>query len=288
LGRSLGDTSLLGVVHIDGNGIGQKIKRWLEKRAEDGTNDAVVRREYQKIATDLEKLGRKILQTIVDRVIGAIVCDIRDPQHPEYKLWSNMLQKGFTLSRKGQKNKKDSLYLPLRPILLGGDDFTFVCDGRIALDLAAAALAQFGDTKIDHINAVQACAGVALVRTHTPFARAYDLAESLCMSAKRFLKDKGMDNESALDWHIGLSSPTETLSELRKRQYRVSTGELELTCCPYRLGRAPESGTWRWLAVLGPQGNGFQGMWRDHRSKLKTLREVARDNQEAVKKALEA
>lgn len=41
-------------------------------------------------------------------------------------------------------------------------------------------------------------AGVAIVKTHYPFARAYELSEALCKSAKRLSRDV-----STLDWHVG-------------------------------------------------------------------------------------
>lgn len=281
LGRSRGDTSLMGVVHIDGNGIGQKIKQWLEKCIEDGTTEATVAEQYRDISHKLAALAENALQAIVRRVIGAITWN---SQPGRYELHSTKLKRSFVLPTDKAEKK---LFLPLRPILLGGDDLTFVCDGRIALDLAATALAQFENATIPHLSgSVRACAGVALIKTHTPFARAYDLAENLCVSAKKYLRDKNLPDDSALDWHIGFSSPTETLSDLRRRQYAGDT----LTYRPYRLGRSPEPGTWKWLAdvMLGTQGNGFHAVWQTHRSKLKALREIAADGSQAVEEAMKA
>lgn len=281
LGRSRGDTSVMGVVHIDGNGIGQKIKQWLEQCIEDGTTEVTVEEQYRAISHKLVALAEKALQVIVTRTVKAIAWN---SQPGRYELHGAKLNRSFPLAtdKAGEK-----LFLPLRPILLGGDDLTFVCDGRIALDLAATALAQFENATIPHLpGSVRACAGVALIKTHTPFARAYDLAENLCVSAKKYLRDENLPDDSALDWHIGFSSPTETLSDLRRRQYAGDT----LTCRPYRLGRSPELGTWKWLTdvMLGTQGNGFHGVWRDHRSKLKALREIVGDGSQAVEEAMKA
>src|SRR5690606_5681066 len=85
----------------------------------------------------------------------------------------------FALRRFGTR-----VLLPLRPILLGGDDLTFLCDGRVALALTEAALKAF-EAEVPSLGRVTACAGVAIVPAHAPFAQAYALAEALCRHAKR-------------------------------------------------------------------------------------------------------
>src|SRR5262249_55209954 len=72
---------------------------------------------------------------LVKRVTGAIVWK----DHDGYVLHSATTNQIFQV---GREKKQPIVYLPIRPILLGGDDLTFVCDGRVALDLAATALAQ--------------------------------------------------------------------------------------------------------------------------------------------------
>lgn len=293
LGRSYGDLSLMGVVHIDGNGIGQKLKSWLDDQVENGQNDETVCNEYKAISHKLDNIAEQIFKTLIDRIISAI----RWKDQTRYTLWSDVLQSGFSLyCKKDHKNEQLQLFLPIRPILLGGDDMTFVCDGRIALDLAATALAECEKISApDQIGSIKACAGVALVKTHTPFARAYKLSESLCISAKHMLKEKEWTDRSALDWHIGLSSPSETLNALRQRQY----GD-KLTCRPYLFCQYDDymfEPSWNWLAekVLGTTGKGFRTSdlektpnWIAHRSKLKALREIARKGSDEVKNALKA
>ena len=292
LGRSHGDTSLMGVVHIDGNGIGQKLKDWLKEQVKNGSCDTTVCSEYQALSEKLDGLAEGVFETLVDRIIAAISWDDRQG----YVLQSASLQQHFALRcEKDTKTGRLQLFMPVRPILLGGDDLTFVCDGRIALDLAATALTKF-EQALDPLGQVRACAGIALVKTHTPFARAYHLAESLCTSAKRRLRDNKWTDRSALDWHIGLSSPTETLTALRSRQYGNGT----LTCRPYLLRDYEESQSepdWNWLArdVLGTEGKGFQTSdpektpnWQAHRSKLKTLREIVREGKDEIHNTLEA
>ena len=85
------------------------------------------------------------------------------------------------LSLKSFRNPED--VFPLRPIVYGGDDLTFICDGRLGLDLTAFYLKEFAKEKIKICGtdqSVDACAGVAIVPTKFPFAEAYNFADQLC------------------------------------------------------------------------------------------------------------
>jgi hypothetical protein len=279
MGRTRGDTSLVGVIHIDGNGVGERITAWLRLCVQELRPDDVVKDQLSAWATALDEVGRQSLEAMVKRVIGAVDDDAR--------LAGAFPHLGFELSR-----LDDRILLPLRPVLLGGDDLTFLCDGRLALHLAELALEAFS-VDIPNLGRLTACAGVALVPAHTPFDRAYELAEALCRNAKARRRETN-DSGSWLDWHIGAPRPGEGVGALRARAFthRLAGAEVQLTCRPYRLGvSASERETWRWLAqtVLGSGPDGFRGeRWREHRNKLKELASVVRDGADGVRRAREA
>lgn len=279
LGRTMGDTSLIGVVHIDGNSVGEKIKEWLMEKSDSGVDDDTVRREYREWSQAVDQLGKNALQAVVDRVCQSV-------EDGKESMWisGTSAESGFALRRAGNR-----WMLPLRPILLGGDDLTFVCDGRIALDLAETALDVFDRGDIPHLGKITACAGAAMVRVHAPFARAYDLAEKLCTSAKQMLKEKN-DSGCALDWHIGISRPAETVAGIRERQYRANG--CQLTCRPYRLGSVKdEKETWRWLSgtLLDDPQVGLRGKaWSKRRNKVKAFAEPAREGPDSVQSGMKA
>jgi hypothetical protein len=281
LGRSRGDTSLIGVVHVDGNGVGQKINTWLSERSGNGVDDDTVRQEYREWSQAIDSLGKASFQAVVDRVFHAIA-PIEGKEI--LKITGIPEELGFEL-----KMPDGKWLLPLRPILLGGDDLTFICDGRIALDLATAALSVFEGSNVVHLGKITASAGVAMVRTHAPFRRAYELAEGLCASAKHMLKQKNK-SECALDWHIGTIRPGETVESIRGRQYHKD--KRRLTCRPYYLGSgkdAPE--TWRWLSetLLDDEDVGLRGKrWAERRNKVKAFPELVRQGGNDVKSALES
>jgi hypothetical protein len=279
MGRTRGDTSLVGVVHIDGNGIGERIAIWRSGCVEASRSDDEVESELRAWATSLDDAGRRALRAVVDRVTGAI--------DDEARIVGTIPDLGFDL-RRGD----GMILVPLRPILLGGDDITFLCDGRLALHLAEVALDAFA-CEIPHIGAVSACAGVALVPAHTPFNRARELAEALCANAKARRREKN-DSGSWIDWHIGAPRPGAGVADLRRRAFahRLGGQQLDLTCRPYRMGAsASDRESWRWLArtVVGSGEDGFRGeRWSRHRNKLKELASVVRDGPDGVRRIRES
>ena len=66
-----------------------------------------------------------------------------------------------------------------RALVFGGDDVTFVCDGRLGLSLATLYAREFAaeTAKRPECGPLTARAGIAIVKTHYPFARAYALAD---------------------------------------------------------------------------------------------------------------
>ncbi len=278
MGRTRGDTSLVVwfTSTVTGSASGSRPgngSAWSLR------SDKAVGNELREWATALDTAGRRSLKAVVDRVAGAI--------DGEARIVGAMPDLGFELRRLDGK-----ILLPLRPVLLGGDDLTFLCDGRVALHLAEVALDAFsGD--VANLGSVTASAGVALVPAHTPFDRAYELAEVLCGNAKARRRERN-DIESWLDWHIGVPRPGEGVDDLRERAFthRLGNLKLQLTCRPYRMGRnATDRETWRWLArtIIGSGQDGFRGeRWRRHRNKVKELASVAREGHDGVRRARES
>lgn len=277
MGRSRGDTSLIGIVHIDGNGIGEMITKWLHQCIENSVPDEFIVQQMQNWSNSLSNIVHHSLETITNRVISSVNYNANN-----IPFITGITHLEFALAEKNHKT-----LLPLRPILLGGDDLTFICDGRIALDLAEIALDTFS-REIPTLGKVNACAGVAIVPAHTPFVRAYELAERLCANAKQKRSEQRSD-ESWLDWHIGASRPHEQINDLRNRAYahHFANSNYLLTCRPYRLGnQKDERETWRWLSqtVLGTKNHGFRtDDWQQHRNKLKELASIVREGPDAVR-----
>ncbi|HOT40806.1 MAG TPA: hypothetical protein PKV08_06265, partial [Candidatus Syntrophosphaera thermopropionivorans] len=121
--------------------------------------------------------------------------------------------------------------LPLRPIYIGGDDITFVCEGKLGIVLACTYIEQI--KKILNDKKITFCAGIAIAKTNFPFFQTYKAAEALCRSAKN-KRMKEDEIESYIDFHMINSSIYSNLEEVRKIQYKSIDG-INLLYRPYKI-----------------------------------------------------
>jgi hypothetical protein len=168
LGRTSGEESSLGVIHLDGNRMGSHFATATRKGL----------REVTELSRRVNEAGK-----------GALVAGLRwvAERIEQRKI-------GFELKA---PDGEDKVVFPVRPVVFGGDDITLLCDGRIALDLATVMLCAWNERSTFH-----AAAGVAIVRAHFPFYRAVDHAHELCKQAKRWRKDTLANDASVLDWSL--------------------------------------------------------------------------------------
>lgn len=91
--------------------------------------------------------------------------------------------------------------IPLRPIVLSGDDMTIICRADLAFDYASLFLKNFELETEKKGQKLTACAGIAFIKSKFPFYYGYQLAESLCEQAKKDAKLQGQDSPSCLMFH---------------------------------------------------------------------------------------
>lgn len=190
-----GGGNFIAVIHIDGNAMGKRVDRVYERSGRDWEAcRAALRRFSEAIGRDFEDAFLEMAEEVAR-------------QFPEL-----------------------SPTLPLRPVILAGDDVCFVCAGDIALECARVFLERLtAKTNSEDRGGYAACAGVALVHTKFPFHRAYDLAEELCSSAKRFGAALDPDGRvSAMDWHIEFGQLKDSLAGLREDYACDDGGRMEL------------------------------------------------------------
>lgn len=305
LGRTHGETSSLGIVHVDGNGVGKTIRAWLGRCFSEEVGDERVRTEYREWSRAIDELGERVLRAMINRVTSCILEEQNEHGETSCVVRGTPYALGFPLREDATSHASRKVLLPLRPILLGGDDLTFVCDGRVALDLATAALREFETNPVPHLGqgggqrTLSACAGAALVKAHAPFRRSYDLAESLCASGKRARQDVNQQRQADtgcwLDWHTGSTRPAETVEDLRRRAYQDGN----LTMRPYPLvqfdGREQ---SWAWFdtELIGPgrtqekAERGFRGAtcWAGSRNRVKRLGSLVPDGSDGVRRQVDA
>ncbi|MEH2056979.1 MAG: hypothetical protein V7K97_12630 [Nostoc sp.] len=258
LGRSKGESSYAAIVHADGNGMGNRFKKCGEGKENRHYID-----DIRKFSKSVDRAGINALKAVAGILIKSI-------------------QQGKLVGKIGEFNLNAKYYLPFRPLVYGGDDITFVCEGRIGLELAALFLKAFEEQSVADGESLTACAGVSVVKTHYPFARAYKISEDLCKEAKKFVKDErkqyGVDYFSAIDWHLAASGLLGSISEIRQREYQVNHGDKpwKLEMRPVRLqNNNREWRTWEnFTQVVEEFKEGKD--WKERHNKIMALREVLR------------
>jgi len=269
MGRSEGDFSHIAIVHADGDSMSERFSVIGNKHIDPEKN-----REYisvvRKLSQDVKQNSRAALQALLTRLSS----QIDGKRHCiTYK------RDGALVAEiKFQRNKKnDNWWLPFRPIVFGGDDVTFVCDGRLGLALAAEYLQLFQAANKD--LGATACAGIAVIKTHYPFARGYALADELCQSAKGYRATLA-EQSACMDWHFALSGLAGDLDEIRTREYKTRNGWLHLRPVSLTIQNTPPLQTWQATEQFTRD---FQGKdWMTRRNKAKALRDALRQGGTAV------
>ena len=166
-----------------------------------------------------------------------------------FKQFSEKLDEATTASaveaykyvKKEHDLKVDEL-IPIRPIVLGGDDLTVICRADLALDYVTMFMSKFEENtremlkdangvsllkdvfEMESEKRLTACAGIAYIKSSFPFYYGYNLAETLCSLAKKDAKDKQEIKDgkelpkSCLMFHKVQDSFTEDWSAIAKRE----------------------------------------------------------------------
>ena len=238
------ELSSVGVIHIDGNGVGA-IMRYLGEAFKgvcchlDSLEEPAYNREDNPCNIDEGRFQWFVMEVNyrLDGVVKQAVA----------KAWEKVTDIA----------KKDRLPgPPVVPVLVGGDDVTVYTDGRYAIPFAEACIHYYeeltkdddllsvlaivaggkkpdaperdhfeiGDYIIQTPGPLTASAGVAIVGRNFPFHIAYDLAEELVKRGKKLGKKKREVPCSTINFHVlrdaTVLDPEDTLNEYKGRVQR--------------------------------------------------------------------
>lgn len=120
-----------------------------------------------------------------------------------------------------KKFNEEFYRIPILPVVLSGDDFTFICRASIAVDFVKEFLSLFeAETKEICKNGLTACGGIAFMKSSYPYYYAYDLAETLCGEAKT----KSERKASCLMFHKIQDSFVEEWKAIEERELTPQKG----------------------------------------------------------------
>jgi len=210
LGITKNEKSYIAITHIDGNGMGKRVAELTEKYETkyNGSNKKTINDEY---VSELKKFSEDT-KTAYNEAFNKMV-----------QVVENNIEQ---LNSQGLNIKKD--VVPVRKVILAGDDVCYITDARIALECAAVFIKEL-EKHVVRGEKITACAGIAIVKEKYPFFKTYQLSEQLCTNAKRSIKDK--NTESRIDWHILQGEYDNDLDGFRQRAYKTFDGK-ELSLRP--------------------------------------------------------
>lgn len=133
-------------------------------------------------------------------------------------------------ARKNPDTNPAKLVMPLRPLVMGGDDITLIVRADIALAFVEWFTEKFMDAGKEHRLSLGI--GMVIMPISYPFAKAFPLAESLQDSAKKLTKHLNPgERPSSIDYLVLTEDVENNMQAVRKRLF-VSASEFLLTGKP--------------------------------------------------------
>ena len=233
--KPLPELSSVGVIHIDGNGVG------------------AIMRDLGTAHRAVQKIG---VSTISDEVTTEQNSGLQSFIMEVNRRLDDVVKEAIALSWYDVQELTPDTVVPIAPVLVGGDDVTVYTDGRYAIPFAEAYIRHYEElTKDDSLLSVlaivaggkktdaperdcfrledyivqepgplTASAGAAIVGRNFPFHIAYDLAEGLVSRGKKLGKKPGASPCSTIDFHVlrdtTVLDPQDTLDEYEGRTQR--------------------------------------------------------------------
>jgi len=184
-----GSDSLLAVIYIDGNAMGDKVKNLFKE------NECV---SYEHRTKKLKEFSNKINTAFQDAPFDAI--------------------------KKMDEIKKSDGKLWYRKIIGGGDEITIICKASVALKIVEKYFEAVKNFKYDDTQQANfsSCAGIAVFHSHDPFSEVYKIAEQCCESGKKSNREHG-NNNFYIDFHFCRSGITGNLENIREREEQKYT-----------------------------------------------------------------
>lgn len=208
----------------------------------------------------LKVLFKRIIEEVVDKIKKKIISK----------------ENGFYLSSEDEKT-----VLPLIPVLIAGDEVTFVCEGRLGIWLAEKYIKELMNYKIQN-SVFSACAGVSIVKSKYPFYRAYLIAEGLLSRAKRKSRENG--NSSYLDFFVSSGGCSGEIDDILEKHFSTINGNLHFG--PYKVDSDCDTNCYNDDSLKYLKEN-IKGLLKFPRNKLMRLREALFEEKEIRKLILE-
>lgn len=195
-----GDESLLAVIFIDGNNMGNKVKAKTQGKT-----------TYNDCVNELRTFSNQIDEIYVKK-------GLEDVKNKLEQLRNKEIQENPDIDQ----NKINYKY-SYRKIVAAGDEINIICNARIAYTIAKTYLESIKEQsrkleKSGEMGEFSSCAGIAIFHSHAPFSDAYKIAEECCESAKDISHEDKFKNECVIDFHYCQAGIDFSLEKIRKKE----------------------------------------------------------------------
>lgn len=209
----------IAIIHADGNGLGQILQKI-------GKEPATLKQFSKRLDETTQWSARYAFGKMLQYgKFGKPKTSNNEALDLSINLSDNFIKNTKTI-HEFINNYEITEYIPIRPVVLSGDDLTLICRADIAIDYTEAFMDAFekltqlhlgnilyhtdgkdtfqvfvNDKEKKPVNYLTACAGISFIKSSFPFHYGYTLAEELCGVAKKDAKlkkhriGKSTDNE---------------------------------------------------------------------------------------------
>lgn len=207
----------IGITCIDGNGMGKKIQSF-NKRFDHVYRENIFEGNIKYIK-EFNKLTEEIT-VCYENVFKEIIAELID----NYENYADSI--GYEVE---SVDKQARNIIPLRSIILAGDDITFITNGKLSVDITKKFIQKITSREIafeseENKEKMTVGAGVAIVKEKHPFFRTVKIAGELEENSKKKLKEiknkyeihgTGSYDASIIDWQLDRGNVMGDLSDIR-------------------------------------------------------------------------
>lgn len=178
-----GTDSWIAVIYIDGNNMGAKVQGIFEEEKKKSDQN-IVPIPYEIAIRKLRSFSESIQKNYIDDRKRAIDERLKIGKDDEYKR---------------------------RLVVYAGDEINIIVNAHDAFDAIKAYFKDMPKTG-------SACAGIAIFKSHMPYADAYHIAEQCCENAKQLMKKYNMQEANLVDFHYCQGVIGSDIEKIRERE----------------------------------------------------------------------
>ena len=199
IGGEIGERSYIGVSCTDGNGIGAMFRD-----IGDNLENYLYIDEVRRLSKNVEAIFLGAVEHVTKYCV-----ENKDVLKRKLKLQDDEFK---------TRNEKNTKYIPMRPIVVAGDDITIVTNAKIVLEVTHELL-KYIERANKHIeksnnlesnnlesnnleHKIGAGTGISIVKTKYPFSRAVDFAERIQKDVKVSIRKIGKQANLGMSWEV--------------------------------------------------------------------------------------